>query len=71
MNSLDSNQNGLNYKYINLNSSRKTVKHVKKIKFFLENEAENRPFTFSIKFNINRNNVITKTSTNYSVSSLR
>ena len=68
MNSLDSNQNGLNYKYINLNSSRKTVKHVKKIKFFLENEAENRPFTFSIKFNINRNNVITTNSTNYTVS---
>jgi hypothetical protein len=58
MNALDSNQDGLNYKYINLNSSRRTVKHVKKIKFFLENESENRPFTFSIKFNINRSKVI-------------
>lgn len=60
MNALDSNQNGLNYKYINLNASRQTVRHIKKIKFFLENEAENRPFTFSIKFNINRSKVIVK-----------
>ncbi len=60
MNALDSNQSGLNYKYVNLNSSRQTVKHIKKIKFFLENEAENRPFTFSIKFNINRSKVIVK-----------
>ena len=63
MNSLDNNQPGLNYKYINLNSSRQTVQHIKKIKFFLENEAENRPFTFSIKFNINRSKVIVKKAT--------
>ena len=63
MNSLDSNQSGLNYKYINLNLSRQTVKHVKKIKFFLENESENRPFTFTIKFNINRSKVIVKKTT--------
>ena len=62
MNSLDNNQPGLNYKYINLNSSRQTVKHIKKVKFFLENEAENRPFTFSIKFNINRSKVIVRKS---------
>ena len=71
MNSLDSNQSGLNYKYINLNSSANTVKHVKKIKFFLENEAENRPFTFSIKFNINRSKVVMATSNNYVVAELR
>ena len=64
MNSLDTNQNGLNYKYINLNASRNTIKHIKKVKFFLENEAENRPFTFSIKFNINRSKVIVKKVTN-------
>lgn len=64
MNSLDNNQNGLNYKYINLNTSRQTVQHVKKIKFFLENEAENRPFVFSIKFNINRSKVVVKKVTN-------
>jgi len=63
MNSLDTNQNGLNYKYINLNAIRQTVTHVKKVKFFLENEAENRPFTFSIKFVINRNKVIVKKAT--------
>jgi hypothetical protein len=60
MNSLDQNQSGLNYEYIDLNKTHKTVKHIKKIKFLLENEAENRPFTFSIKFNINRNKVILK-----------
>jgi hypothetical protein len=63
MNSLDNNQNGLNYKYINLNTSKQTVKHIKKVKFFLEDEAENRPFTFSIKFNINRSKVIVKKTT--------
>jgi hypothetical protein len=60
MNALDTNQQGLNYQYVNLNNSNKTIKHIKKIKFFLENEAENRPFTFSLKFNINRNKVILK-----------
>ena len=60
LNSLDSNQNGLNYKYVNFNNSKDTVKHIKKVKFALENEAENRPFTFTIKFNINRNKVIFK-----------
>jgi hypothetical protein len=60
MNSLDNNQNGLNYKYLDLNNSKSTVKHIKKVKFFLENEAENRPFIFNIKFNINRSKVILK-----------
>lgn len=59
-NSLDTNQNGLNYQYINLNNSTKTTKHVKKIKFFVENESENRPFTFTIKFNLSRNKVIVR-----------
>jgi hypothetical protein len=69
MNSLDSNQEGPNYSFINLNGSSNTVKHVKKIKFFLENEAENRPFTFSIKFNINRSKVVMATSVEYAVPS--
>lgn len=60
LNALDTNQQGLNYQYVNFNNSAKTVKHIKKIKFFLENEAENRPFTFSLKFNINRSKVILK-----------
>lgn len=63
MNSLDFNQNGLNYKYLDINSSRQTVKHIKKVKFFIENESDNRPFTFSIKFNINRCKIILKKST--------
>lgn len=71
MNSLDNNQNGLNYKYINLNSARQTVKHIKKVKFFMEDESENRPFTFSIKFNINRSKVIVKKSTHAINTSVR
>ncbi len=60
LNALDTNQNGLNYKYVNFNNAKETVKHIKKVKFALENEAENKPFTFTIKFNINRNKVIFK-----------
>jgi hypothetical protein len=63
MNSLDSNQKGNNYQYVNLNNSQKTIKHIKKVKFLLENESENRPFTFSIKFNMNRSKVIVKKTT--------
>ena len=58
MNSLDNNQPGLNYQYIDLNRTRNTVKHVKKVKFLLENESDNKDFTFIIKFNINRSKVI-------------
>jgi hypothetical protein len=60
LNSLDNSQSGVNYQYVDLNNSTKTVKHVKKIKFFLENEAENRPFIFTLKFNLNRNKVIVR-----------
>lgn len=60
MNALDNNQNGLNYQYINLNRQNQTIKHIKKVRFFVENEAENRPFIFTIKFNLNRNKVIVK-----------
>ncbi|MCK9476358.1 MAG: hypothetical protein M0R46_10580 [Candidatus Muirbacterium halophilum] len=63
MNALDNNQKGTNYNYINLNNSNKTIKHIKKVKFFLENESDNRPFVFSIKFNINRSKVIIKKTT--------
>jgi hypothetical protein len=62
MNSLDTTQSGLNYEYINLNGLNKTIKHIKKVRFSLQNEADNRPFVFSIKFNINRNKVIIKKS---------
>lgn len=63
VNALDTNQSGLNYEYVNFNNSKETVKHIKKIKFFLENESENRPFEFSIKFNINRNKVVVNKTT--------
>ena len=62
LNALDFNQTGLNYEYVNFNNSKETIKHVKKVKFFIENEAENRPFEFVIKFNINRNKVVVKKS---------
>jgi hypothetical protein len=60
MNALDNTQTGENYNYINLNRQFKTVRHIKKVKFLLENEAENRPFVFTIKFTLNRNNVVFK-----------
>lgn len=62
MNAMDSSLSGLNFQYINLNSSKSTVKHIKKLKFFLENEDENRPFIFTIKFIMNRSRLITKKS---------
>ena len=62
MNSLDNNQSGLNYKYVNLNTNVSPVKHIKKIKFYMENEAENRPFNFSIKFIIIRSKALLKKS---------
>jgi len=71
MNSLDPTQTSLNYNYINLNQNKINVRHVKKLKFLLENEAENRPFVFTLKFTLNRSKTIVKkaltnTSTNLS-----
>jgi hypothetical protein len=60
LNSLDTSLTGLNYQYVDFNNSTKTVKHVKKLKFLLENESENRPFVFTLKFNLNRNKVIVR-----------
>lgn len=58
MNSIDPNSgNGNNYDYITLNNSTTTTRHIKRVRFFLENEADNRPFIFTVKFNINRNKV--------------
>lgn len=62
MNALDSALPGLNYEYINLNGSLKTVRHIKKLKFYLQNEEENRPFIFTVKFILNRSKVVTKVS---------
>lgn len=70
MNSLDpTTGSGNNYEYINLNNNKTNVRHIKKVKFFLENEAENRPFIFTIKFNINRSKTsIQKVSANLKTS---
>jgi hypothetical protein len=57
MNSLNSSKTGKNYEYIDLNKTKKTVKHIKKLKFLIEDENQNRPFTFGIKFNLNRSKV--------------
>jgi hypothetical protein len=57
MNALDNTQTGVNYEYINLNKQTQTVKHIKKLKFFVENEAENKPFVFTLIFNLNRNKI--------------
>jgi hypothetical protein len=70
MNALDPTQDGLNYKYINLNSAKDTVKHIKKVKFFLENEEENRPFVFTLKFILNRSRVVTRKTSNTSATQL-
>ena len=58
MNALDPGQNGENYKYIDLTDSRSTIRHSKKVKFLLESDVENRPFVFTITFNINRNKIV-------------
>lgn len=57
MNALDNSKSGSNYEYVNLNSNTQTVKHVKKVKFFMEDESQNRPIVFTIKFNLNRTKV--------------
>lgn len=66
MNTMDNTQSGNNHNYVDLNNMKTTVRHIKKVKFMLENESDNRPFVFSIKFNINRNKtIIKKTAVNF------
>jgi hypothetical protein len=57
MNSLSNTKTGKNYEYVDLNKTKKTVKHIKKIKFYIEDENQNRPFIFSLKFTLNRSKV--------------
>jgi hypothetical protein len=63
MNSLDNSQIGKGFDYIDLNSAVKTTKHVKKLKFLLENESDNKPFIFTIKFILNRNKIAVSNKT--------
>lgn len=62
MNSVDPTQTQNNYNYIDLNANNIHVSHVKKLKFLLENEAENRPFIFTIQFTLNRAKTIVRRS---------
>jgi hypothetical protein len=62
MNSVDPTQTENNYHFIDLNGNNVYVSHVKKVKFLLENESENRPFIFSIQFTLNRAKTILRKS---------
>jgi hypothetical protein len=62
MNSVDPTQTDSNYNYVDLNGNNVYVRHVKKLKFLLENEAENRPFIFTLKFSMNRAKTIIQRS---------
>jgi hypothetical protein len=57
MNALNNSKSGKNYEYVDFNRTKNTVVHTKKLKFFIEDENQNRPFVFSIKFKMNRNKV--------------
>jgi hypothetical protein len=58
MNALDPAQEGINYKYVDLNTSRTTVRHTKKVRFLMESDTDNRPFVFTVQFILNRNKVV-------------
>lgn len=58
MNALDNTQTGANYQYINLTGVTQNVRHIKELKFTFYNQADNSPFTFTLKFTINRINSI-------------
>jgi len=54
MNSVDPTRTDLNYNYVNLNGNNVWVTHIKKMKFLMQNEADNNPFTFTLTFSLNR-----------------
>jgi hypothetical protein len=60
MNSLDPTLTG--NEYVNLNGNNIYTNHVKKVKFLIENEAENKPFIFTIEFVLKRARTILTTS---------
>jgi hypothetical protein len=51
MNSLDDTKKG--NEVVDLNKVTTSTQHVKKLKFFLEDENKNRPFIFTLKFTLN------------------
>ena len=54
------NENTKNGSFVDLSNAQTTIQHVKKLKFLIENENDNRPFVFTLKFTLNRNKVITQ-----------
>lgn len=51
-----------NGSFIDLENSQTTIQHVKKLKFLLEDENQNRPFVFTLKFTLNRNKVVSQSN---------
>jgi hypothetical protein len=62
LNALDNSITGLNHQYVNLSGLKTTVRQTRKLRFLLENEADNRPFVFTVIFNISRNKVVMRKS---------
>jgi hypothetical protein len=60
MNSLDPSLSG--NEFVNLNQSTTTIKHVKKLKFLMENQTDSRPFIFTVQFTLNRVNLLSRRS---------
>ena len=58
MNALDPAGGGANYKWVDLNDLRSTVRHTKTIKFLMESDVDNRPFIFNVEIVINRNKIV-------------
>jgi hypothetical protein len=52
---------------VNFDNIQTSVQHVKKLKFFLEDENQNRPFIFTLKFTMNRNKVIAPTRPRFTI----
>jgi len=52
MNSLDPSLTG--NEFVNLNGNSVFATHVKKVKFLMENESENKPFVFTLQFTLKR-----------------
>lgn len=70
LNALDPNRTGADYQYVNLNDPKPPTTHIKKIKFLLENEADNRPFVFSLIFRINRQKKVVSTKDRFGLNDL-
>lgn len=60
MNALDSSRTGANYQYIELNGITQNIRHIKKLKFLLDNQVDTTPFVFTLTFTINRVNSVSK-----------